>query len=75
MKLLPGCKYSVDFALSIVAVKFLNHLPCDRQRKELKRLGLRITTMTLSRLYEMVAVHMENTVGEFDLKRVQFGSK
>lgn len=62
VKLLPGCKYSVDFALSIVAGKFLNHLPCDRQRKELKRLGLRITTMTLTRLCEMVAVHMENTV-------------
>jgi transposase len=62
VKLMPGCKYSVDFALSIVAGKFLNHLPYDRQRKELKRLGLRIPTMSLSRLCEMVAVHMGQTV-------------
>jgi transposase len=62
VKLLPGCKYSVDFALSIVAGKFLNHLPCDRQRKELRRLGLKIPTMTLTRLCEMVAIHMEKTV-------------
>jgi transposase len=62
VKLLPGCKYSVDFALSIVAGKFLNHLPCDRQRKELRRLGLRVPTMTLTRLCEMVAIHMEKTV-------------
>ena len=62
VKLLPGCKYSVDFALSIVAGKFLNHLPLERQRKELKRLGLRIPVMTMYRLCEMVAVHMEKTV-------------
>ena len=62
VKLLPGCKYSVDFALSIVAGKFLNHLPYDRKRKELKRLKLRIPIMTMSRLCEMVALHMEKTV-------------
>ena len=62
VKLLPGCRYSVDFALSIVAGKFLNHLPYDRQRKDLKRLGLRIPVMTMSRLCEMVSLHMEKTV-------------
>ncbi len=58
VKLLPGSRYSVDFALSVVAGKFLNHLPYERQRKDMKRLGLDIPVMTMFRITEQVALHM-----------------
>lgn len=57
LKLLPGCRYSIDFALRIVADKFMNHLPYDRQRKEMKRQGVNIPVMTMCRLAEQVALH------------------
>ncbi len=59
IKLLPGSRYSIDFALSIVGGKFLNHMPLDRQRKDMARLGLKIPVMTMFRLTEQVALHME----------------
>jgi transposase len=59
LKLFPGCRYSVDFALDVVAKKFMNHLPYERQRRDLKRLGLNTPVMTLYRLSEQVALHME----------------
>lgn len=58
VKLLPGSRYSVDFALSVVGGKFLNHLPYERQRKDMKRLGLDIPVMTMFRLTEQVSLHM-----------------
>ena len=60
LKLLPGCRYSVDFALRIVADKFMNHMPYDRQRKDLKRQGVNVPVMTMCRLAEQVAVHAGN---------------
>lgn len=60
LKLLPGCRYSVDFALDVVAKKFLNHLPYERQGKDMKREGLRVPVMTMFRLSEQVAVHMDH---------------
>ncbi len=60
IKLLPGCRYSVDFSLKVAADKFLNHLPYERQRKEMKRQGLDVPVMTLYRLSEQVALHMES---------------
>jgi len=62
LKLLPGSRYSVDFALSVVAGKFLNHLPYERQRKDMSRLGLDVPVMTLSRLAEYVSVHCLDVV-------------
>jgi len=59
LKLFSGCRYSVDFALNVVANKFMNHLPYERQRRDMKRLGLNTPVMTLYRLAEQVAVHME----------------
>lgn len=59
VKLLPGCRYSMDFALSVVSDKFLNHLPYERQRKELIRSGgIRVPVITMYRLSEQVALHM-----------------
>lgn len=59
LKLLPGCRYSVDFALSVVAGKFLNHMPYERQRRNMKRVGLSLPVITMYRLSEQVAVHAE----------------
>lgn len=64
LKLLPGAKYSVDLALGVVRDKFLNHLPYERQLRDMTRAGLDITVMTMFRLSEQVAVHMEDVAEE-----------
>lgn len=64
LKLLPGCRYSVDFAISVVSGKFLNHMPYERQRREMLRLGLKVPVMTLYRLSEQVALHLEAVAEE-----------
>lgn len=58
LKLLPGCRYSVDFALAVVAGKFLNHLPYERQQRDMKRQGAKVPVMTMFRLSEHVSVHL-----------------
>jgi transposase len=59
VKLVPGSRYSIDFALSIVANKYLNHMPYDRQRKDMKRQGVDVPVITMCRLGEQVALHLE----------------
>ena len=59
LKLLPGSRYSVDFALAVVAGKFLNHLPYERQQKDMKRQGAKVPVMTMYRLSEQVSVHLD----------------
>ena len=46
-KLFPKARYSIDFAINVALKKYCYHLPLDRQRRELKRLGLDATTATL----------------------------
>lgn len=58
IKLLPGSRYSIDFALSVVSDKFLNHLPYERQRQELLRAEVDVSVSTMYRLSEHVAVHL-----------------
>lgn len=70
-KLLPGSRFSVDFALKVVTDKFMYHLPYERQQREMKRLGLNVPVMTLFRLAEQVATH-HNAVAEdimLDIRR------
>ena len=67
LKLLPGCRYSVDFAISVVSGKFLNHMPYERQRVDMKRLGLNVPVMTLYRLSEQVALHLEGIAEDIRL--------
>jgi len=47
LKLIPGGKYSIELAISIVIDKFLNHIPLDRQRKMMARNRLYIDTKTI----------------------------
>ncbi len=63
LKLIPGCRYSVDFALNVVAAKFMNHMPYERIRRDMKRQGLDVPVMTMFRLSEMVGLHMEQICG------------
>ncbi len=58
VKLVAGSRYSVDFALAVVGGKFLNHLPYERQMKDMQRLGINVPVMTMFRLSEQVALHV-----------------
>jgi len=59
VKLYPKCQYSVDFAVQAVADKFLNYLPYERQRRELRRSGLNVPVSTYCRLERGLSVHLE----------------
>ena len=59
-KLLPGCTYSADFAVSVVMDKYGDHIPLERQRRRMESAGLRgITVKTLYNLVQATAVHHE----------------
>lgn len=62
-KLLPGCSYSIDFALSVVRDKYEYHLPLERQTRAMEALRLKgVGTKTLYNLCEAVSVHLEPVV-------------
>jgi|LakMenEpi03Aug12_release.lakeMendotaPanAssembly.Ray.scaffolds.fasta_scaffold169062_1 transposase len=62
-RLLPGCEYSVSFAVSVVADKFVSHMPYERQTKEMQSLGLRnMKTKTLCNFAAVVAAYLEPVV-------------
>jgi transposase len=63
-KLLPGCGYSVDFAVEVVSDKYENHLPLERQRRMMERNHLSVPVKTLYNLSLAVGVHMESAVTE-----------
>jgi len=46
-KLIPGGRYSVDFAVSVAIAKYADHLPLERQVRVMKRQGLVIDSQTL----------------------------
>jgi transposase len=46
-KLVPGGRYSVDFAVAVAVAKYLDHLPLARQVRQMARRGLAIDTQTL----------------------------
>jgi transposase len=46
-KLFPKAHYSIDFAVNVVLRKYCYHQPLERQRKELTRYGLDVSTATL----------------------------
>lgn len=46
-RLIPGGRYSVEFAVEVATSKYLDHLPLDRQRRIMGREGLEIDTQTL----------------------------
>lgn len=58
--LLPGMNYSTEFVASVVADKFISHMPLERQTREMESLGLKgIKNSTLSRFAALAAASLE----------------
>jgi transposase len=58
LKLKPGCRYSIDFAVEVAAAKYLDHTPLERQVRMMKREGLSIDSQTLWDQLNTLAVHL-----------------
>lgn len=46
-KLIPGGRYSVEFAVEVAVAKYLDHAPLARQTRGMQRQGLTVSTQTL----------------------------
>jgi transposase len=46
-KLVPGGRYSVEFAVAVAVAKYVDHLPLARQVRQMARAGLSVDTQTL----------------------------
>ena len=64
VKLKPGAKYSIDFAVDVVAKKYLYHLPFERIRRMLEAKGLSVATNTLYGLCFFVHCYLEDLAQE-----------
>lgn len=60
-KLIPGGRYSVDFAVHTAIEKFCDHLPLERQVRRMDRYGLDTTSQTLWDQQSALAKHLEPT--------------
>ena len=60
-KLIPGGRYSVDFAVHSAVSKLCDHLPLERQARMAGREGLSITSQTLWDQKAALAKHLEPT--------------
>lgn len=60
-KLVPGGRYSIDFAVAVAVAKYLDHLPLARQVRQMARAGLRVQTQTLFDQILGLARHLEPT--------------
>ena len=52
VKLTPGAEYSIQMATQIAIGKFEDHIPLERQRKQMKRAGINVEVKTLFGLTE-----------------------
>ena len=60
-KLIPGGRYSVEFAAHSATAKFCDHIPLERQCRMMSRQGLEITSQTLWDQHAALAAHLEPT--------------
>jgi transposase len=60
-KLIPGGRYSVDFAVEVAASKYLEHLPLERQVRSMAREGLQVDSQTLWDQLDALARHHQDT--------------
>lgn len=60
-KLVPGGRYSVDFAVSVAVAKYADHLPLARQVKQMARGGLVVDTQTLWDQIHALSAHLKPT--------------
>lgn len=60
VKLIPGSSYSIDFAVSTVVDKYLNHLPLERQCRMMDSLGLQnMKPQVLYNLAKIISIYLE----------------
>lgn len=57
-KLIPGGRYSIDFAVSVAIAKYADHLPLERQVRMMKRQGLEVDSQTLWDQLNGLAKHL-----------------
>jgi transposase len=60
-KLIPGGRYSVDFAVHVAEQKYLDHMPLERQVKAMSRAGLDTDSQTLWDQISILARYLEPT--------------
>ena len=60
-KLIPGGRYSVDFAVHVAEQKYLDHMPLERQVKAMGRAGLDVDSQTIWDQINVLARHLEPT--------------
>lgn len=59
-ELLSGMNYTTDFVASVVADKYISHMPLERQTREMESLGLKgVQSSTLSRMMGLAAASLE----------------
>lgn len=60
-KLIPGGRYSPDFAVEVAIQKYLDHLPLERQCRIMRREGLEVNSQTLWDQLDALARHLKPT--------------
>ncbi|MGB0454670.1 MAG: IS66 family transposase [Bacteriovoracaceae bacterium] len=72
VKLTPGGEFSIQIATQITSDKFEDHLPLERQRKQMKRAGVNVEVKTLfgltehlyNRLFSLNEMIRQDVLGE-----------
>lgn len=59
LKLKAGSRYSVEFAVEVAVAKYQDHLPLNRQVRQMGREGLVVDTQTLWDQIEALATHLQ----------------
>jgi transposase len=60
-KLIPGGRYSVDFAVHVAEQKYLDHMPLERQVRAMGRAGLDTDSQTIWDQISVLARYLEPT--------------
>ena len=60
-RLIPGGRYSTDFAVHVAVDKYDTHQPLERQARRMGSEGLAVTSQTLWDVIEALARHLEPT--------------
>jgi len=63
-RLIPGGRYSIEFAVHVAENKYLDHLPLERQARAMGRAGLNVRSQTLWDQIDALARHLEPTYEE-----------
>ena len=60
-KLIPGGRYSIEFAAEVAVGKYADHLPLERQARMMARDGLEVDSQTLWDQVHALSRHVEPT--------------